>query len=108
MPRLSNRIRRENDARRREEARERRLLPEVLEMRHPAHHEHQVERAVADHLIGDVDVAAPRVVGFRAERDASRVWRSVGGGNAVTLDTPVASARPSGSGASTVTGAMNR
>ena len=26
--------------------RERRLVPEVLEMRHPAHHEHQIDRPV--------------------------------------------------------------
>ena len=66
MPRLSNRIRRENDARRLQEAREGRLVPEVVEVRDPAHDEDEIDRAVADHLVGDVDVAAARVVRLRA------------------------------------------
>ena len=49
-----------------EEARERGLLPEVLEVRDPAHHEHEVERAVAHDLVGDVDVAAARVAHARS------------------------------------------
>ena len=38
------------------------LLPEDLEVRHPAGHEDEVARRVAHDLVGDVDVAAPRVV----------------------------------------------
>ena len=45
-----------------QESRERRLVPEVLEVRHPAHHEDEVDRAAPKHLIRDVDVAASRVV----------------------------------------------
>ena len=41
------------------------LGPEVLEVRHPAHHEDQVQRTVAQHLVGDVDVATTSVVGGR-------------------------------------------
>ena len=44
-----------------QEAREARLAPEVLEVRDPAHDEDEVERPVADDLIGDVDLAAARV-----------------------------------------------
>ena len=62
MPRLSNRISRENDGEAVQKARERRLRPEVLEVRDPAHDEDEVERPVADDLIGDVDVAAARVM----------------------------------------------
>ena len=40
-----------------------RLGPEAIEMRDPPHHEHEVDRSVADDLIRDVDVAAVRVVG---------------------------------------------
>ena len=48
VPRLSNRISRENDAEPAQEARERRLRPEVLEVRDPSHHEDEIERTVAD------------------------------------------------------------
>ena len=73
VPRLSRRIRRENGGKAREKARERRLHPEVVEVRHPTHDEHQVDRSVADDLVGDVDVAAPRVPrGGRRHRGSDR------------------------------------
>ena len=42
---------------------EARLGPEALEVRHPPHDEHEVDRSLAEHLIGDVHVAAACVVG---------------------------------------------
>jgi hypothetical protein len=44
-----------------EEPAARGLLPEDLEVRHPAGDEDEVPRRIAQHLVGDVDVAAPRV-----------------------------------------------
>jgi hypothetical protein len=49
----------------RQEPRERRLVPEVLEVGDPAHHEDQIDRARSDHLVGDVDAAALRVLDAR-------------------------------------------
>ena len=63
VPRLSNRIRRENDESRSFMCREARVLPVELEMRQESVKEHEVEWAVAGDLVSDVDVAAPRVVG---------------------------------------------
>jgi hypothetical protein len=37
-----------------EEAREQRLGPELFDVRDLIHDEHQIDRPVADHLIGDV------------------------------------------------------
>ena len=98
MPRLSNRISRENAARRLQEAREGRLGPEVLEVRDPAHDEDEIDGAAADDLVGDVDVAAARVVRLgngmsadagRGRHDRGPEWRT-------------------GAGVSSVTGAMKR
>jgi hypothetical protein len=36
----------------------------MLSVRHKARHEHEVERPMAEHLIGDEDVAASRVPGL--------------------------------------------
>ena len=47
-----------------EEARAARLLPVQLEVGDEPGHEDQVDRAVADDLVGDVDVAALRVAGL--------------------------------------------
>ena len=95
VPRLSNRISRENEARRLQEPRERRFLPEVLEVRHPSHHEDEVDRSAAADLIRDVDVAAPRVLD-RSGQDRGgigdrRRTRSRGGGRLRDAgDEPVA------------------
>ena len=53
---------------------ERRFVPEVLEVRHPAHHEHDVAGARTDHLIRDVHGTAVRVLddGHRNLRDGRR------------------------------------
>ena len=53
-----------------EEARVARLLPRQLEVGDPARDKDEVERAVADDLIGDVDVAAPGVARLRRLRTA--------------------------------------
>ena len=68
VPRLSNRISRAIEPSRVEEARERRLVPEVLEVRDPAHDEDEIDRARPDDLIGDVDAAAVRVADARRGR----------------------------------------
>ena len=58
----------EDEARERREAAqesgERRLGPEILEMRDPAHDEDQVQRSITENLVGDVDVATTGVVGW--------------------------------------------
>ena len=46
-----------------------RVLPVHLEVRQQPRHEHQVERALPDHLIGDPVVAAPRVACLRQPHD---------------------------------------
>ena len=51
-----------------EEVSVRRALPVDLEVGEEALHEHEVERAVARHLVGDVDVPAARVPDLRAHR----------------------------------------
>ena len=48
-----------------QEMRRARLFPVILEVRHPARHEDKIERPITDHLVGDIDVATLRVVGFR-------------------------------------------
>jgi hypothetical protein len=53
-----------------EEARVARLLPVELQVRDEARHEHEIERPLARHLVGDVDVAALRV----ADRAALHAW----------------------------------
>ena len=68
VPRLSKRIRRENDASRSRKCAMRRVLPVELEVGDEPGHEHEVERALADHLVGDVDVAALRVASSQARR----------------------------------------
>ena len=83
MPRLSNRISRENEASPSKNAREPRLLPLQVQVRHEARHEHQVDRPVADDLVGDVSVAALRVVRLGRRHAAGppgaslslRVWK---------------------------------
>ena len=73
VPRLSNRISREKPRQPAEESRERRFVPEVLEVRHPSHHEDEVDRAAAQDLIGDVYVPAARVMhGERRGREGVR------------------------------------
>ena len=42
-----------------------RIVPGELDVRGPARHEHEVDGPVADHLVGDVDVAALGVPGLR-------------------------------------------
>jgi hypothetical protein len=44
------------------------LLPDHLDVRDPARPIDEVERALADHLIGDVDVAASRIASLRLHR----------------------------------------
>ena len=45
-----------------------RLLPVHLDLRHPARDVHEVDRAVADHLVGDVEVAAASVLSLWCHR----------------------------------------
>ena len=61
VPRLSKRIRRENDASRSREAGEERILPRVADVAEERH-EYEVDGPVADHLVGDRDVAASCVL----------------------------------------------
>ena len=68
VPRLSNRMTRENSDEPTEKTGEGRLGPEAIEMRHPPHHEHEIDGSAADDLIRDVDVTAVRVVGRRRFR----------------------------------------
>ena len=51
-----------------EEARDPRVRPLQVQVRDEARHEHEVERTVADDLVGDVDLTALRVVGLRRHR----------------------------------------
>ena len=55
-----------------EEPGERRLAPEVLEMRDPTHDEDQIDRAGSHDLVGDVHVSAPRVADARDGRGWDR------------------------------------
>ena len=52
------------------------MLPEVFEMRDPAHYEDDVDVAFAEHLVSDVYIAALDVMRFR---DTSRKQISVNG-----------------------------
>ena len=54
------------------EARERRLVPEVLEMGNPAHDEHEIDRTAPEHLIGDVDVPAVGILHRESKRGRRR------------------------------------
>ena len=54
------------------EAGELRVLPAGLEGADPAVHEHEVERPLADDLVGDPDVAAARVARYRRHRASRR------------------------------------
>jgi hypothetical protein len=56
-----------------QEARKRGLFPRELDVRDPAGDINQVERAFADDLIGDVQVAAAGVFGFRMQSDNASV-----------------------------------
>ena len=47
-----------------QEASQRRIGPLEVQMRGPAKREHQIDRPVAHHLIGDVELAALRVLGL--------------------------------------------
>ena len=55
-----------------EEVRVARLLPVLLEVGDEAGDEHEVDRPVAGHLVGDVEVAAARVADRRANRRPGR------------------------------------
>ena len=58
------------------------LVPEVLEVRDPAHHEDQIDGTGTDHFVGDVHVAAVRVAHARThggERGHERSLRAGGG-----------------------------
>ena len=59
-----------------QKAREGWLGPEVLEVRDPAHDEDEIARTAADDLVGDVDIAAARVVrlGHRHQRRRRTGW----------------------------------
>jgi hypothetical protein len=39
-------------------------LPPMLNVRHKAGHEHEVQWSIAEYLIGDEDVAASRILGL--------------------------------------------
>ncbi len=67
-PRLSKRIRRENDARSPIERGHARHLPSELDVRREGRDVHEVERAVAHHLVRDRDVSAARVAGLGQHR----------------------------------------
>jgi hypothetical protein len=74
---------------------ERRLGPGAFQVRHPPHHENEIDRSVADGLVGDVHVAAARVTGLRLNRDR-RGYVTLGscrrrGQDADVGDEPVAS-----------------
>ena len=56
-----------------EEAAQARQLPHVLDLGDPTRQEQQVERALADHLVGDAHVAAARVSGRGRHRSAMSV-----------------------------------
>jgi hypothetical protein len=71
QPRLSKRIRREKEARRSRKAAMGGQLPDVGEVRDPAQHQDEVDRTVADHLVGDVDVAVGRVPSARKHFDGA-------------------------------------
>src|SRR2546421_4050104 len=63
VPRLSKRISRLKEARRRKKRAPERLLPADLEVRHPTRDEHEVQPALSQNLVGDVEVAALHVPG---------------------------------------------
>ena len=75
VPRLSNRISREKLARRRRNEANDGSSPEVVQVRDPAHHEHQVHGPIADDLVGDVDRSAARVVRLRNRAGGPRQLR---------------------------------
>ena len=72
VPRLSKRIRRAIEPSRSRKRAWPRLLPVLLEVGDEPGDEHEVERAVAGHLVGDVEVAAARVADRRLPRGAAR------------------------------------
>lgn len=47
------------------------LLPEPVEVGDPAHDEYEVERAVADDLVGDMDLAALGVLRLKPHTNVS-------------------------------------
>ena len=69
------RIRRAKPARRVEEAREPRVLPDVLDVADERADEQQVDRPVAVDLVGEVDVAVAGVAGGGRHRGASSSMR---------------------------------
>ena len=69
VPRLSKWISRAKPDSRRSSRAVARVLPVQLEVRQEPRHEHQVERALPDHLVGDPVVAAPRVACLRQPHD---------------------------------------
>ena len=40
------------------------FFPGVLDVRYPPGHEDEIPRSIADHLVGDVNVSAPSVLGL--------------------------------------------
>ena len=54
-----------------QEARVGRQLPEQLDVRQVRRNQHDIERSLADHLVGDVDVGAARVACFRRGHTSS-------------------------------------
>ena len=71
VPRLSKRSRRLKPGEPGEELRLWRILPDELHMVGHARDEDQVERTLAYHLEGDVDIAAARVMGLGRLHTAS-------------------------------------
>jgi hypothetical protein len=61
-----------------QEGREGRELPLDLEVRHVPRDEDEVERAVTDDLVGDVDVAAARVAGLGTHAGSFAAWQRLG------------------------------
>ena len=57
VPRLSNKMRRENEASRSRHRAADRILPDVVDVRYEAGHEDEVEGTLTHHLVGDVNVA---------------------------------------------------
>jgi len=64
LPRLSNRMSREKEVRRCVNRVMGGGLPPMLNVRHKAGHAHHIEKPMAEHLIGDKDVAASRIMGL--------------------------------------------
>jgi len=64
MPYLSNEIKRLKELKRWRNPRERRDVPPRLEMAEPLRDEHEVDLALTQDLVRDVNVTAPRIPGL--------------------------------------------